>query len=68
MLANFWVTEAGRTPLSCGYASAVPDIPDAVFRAKDIDLPDVRFLTQGRLDEFQADWESKLREWAGQRS
>lgn len=68
VLANYLVTEARRTSLSYGYASGVPDIQSAVFRAQDTDRPDVRLLTQERLDEFQADWESKLHEWAGRRS
>lgn len=57
VLADFMVTKAGQDALSTGYASALPNTPEAVAKAQDIALPDPAELTPEKNQAFQAEWE-----------
>ncbi|ORJ92573.1 transporter [Prescottella equi] len=60
LLADFLVTREGQAALSTGYASALPEIPDAVARAQDIPLPDTSTLTTESIAQFQREWREKF--------
>ncbi len=60
VLADFLVTREGQTALSTGYGSALPDIPGAVGRAQDIQLPDTSTLTPESIAGFQRQWQTRF--------
>ncbi|WP_307055609.1 ABC transporter substrate-binding protein [Arthrobacter bambusae] len=57
VLANFMVTTGGQAALNSGYAAALPDIPGAVARARDISSPETANLTPEKVEQYSQDWQ-----------